>query len=142
MLSVHLFAVLHRLNREGLEARVLAQQLTDTFTADMETVLREIGVGDLTIPKKMRKLAASSAALLQAFEDALPAGEAAVAATLGEALPPDRRPSDAASRRLAHYLLAVVRHLDAQSLAALTAGEVRFPGPISGEETKLDDERH
>jgi cytochrome b pre-mRNA-processing protein 3 len=131
-LSLHLFAVLHRLKREGPVASSLAQDLTDRFTADMETVLREIGVGDLGIPKRMRKLAASSAAVLQAYEDALPAGEAAVATTLGQVLPQDRRPSEAATRRLAHYLLASVRHLDAQSVAALDAGQVQFPEPISG----------
>ncbi len=43
-------------------------------------MLREIGVGDLSIPKKMRGLAASSAALLQAYEEALAAGEEAIAA--------------------------------------------------------------
>jgi cytochrome b pre-mRNA-processing protein 3 len=141
-LSVHLFAVLHRLKREGPLARGLAQDLTDRFTADMETVLREIGIGDLSIPKKMRGLAASSAALLQAYEDAVPAGEAAVAAAIGPALPQDQRLSEAASRRLAHYLLALVHELDAQSVASLEAGEVRFPDPLSGVETSFDDERH
>jgi cytochrome b pre-mRNA-processing protein 3 len=125
-LSIHLFAVLHRLKREGLAARGLAQDLTDRFTADMETVLREIGVGDLSIPKKMRGLAASSAALLQAYDDALPAGEAAIAATLGQALPQQQRPSKAATRWLAHYLIGLVHDLDAQSVASLGAGEVRF----------------
>jgi hypothetical protein len=42
----------------------------------METVLREIGVGDISIPKKMRRLAASSAGLLQSYEEALLAGMA------------------------------------------------------------------
>jgi cytochrome b pre-mRNA-processing protein 3 len=143
MLSVHLFAVLHRLKREGQGARALAQELTDRFTADMETVLREIGIGDLSIPKKMRGLAASSAALLQAYEDALPAGAAAVAAALAEALPQDQRPSEARSLQLAHYLIELVRHLDAQSVAALGVGDVRFPRPISGVEMgdDFDDER-
>jgi cytochrome b pre-mRNA-processing protein 3 len=144
MLSVHLFAVLHRLKQEGPAARGLAQDLTDRFTADLETVLREIGIGDLSIPKKMRGLAASSAALLQAYEEALTAGEEVIAATLSEALPQDQRPSEAASRRLAHYLIDLVRHVDAQSVAALGAGEVRFPAPISGvvPGDDSDDERH
>jgi len=63
MLSLHLFAVLHRLKGEGPAAVGLAQELSDRFSADMETVLREIGVGDLSIPKKVRGLAASCAAL-------------------------------------------------------------------------------
>jgi cytochrome b pre-mRNA-processing protein 3 len=144
MLSVHLFAVLHRLKREGQGARALAQELTDRFTADMETVLREIGIGDLSIPKKMRGLAASSAALLQSYEDALPAGVAALAAALAEALPQDQRLSEASSLQLAHYLIELVRRLDAQSVAALGIGDVRFPWPISGVELgdNFDDERH
>ena len=144
MLSAHLFAVLHRLKREGPAAQGLAQSLTDSFSADMEIVLREIGVGDLSIPKKMRGLAVSTAALLQAYEDALAAGEEAIAITLSEALPQDQRPSEAASRRLAHYLMKLVRQVDAQSVAALGAGDVRFPGPIPGVELggDFDDERH
>ena len=90
VLSLHLFAVLHRLKAEGGDALDLAQELTDRFSADMETVLREIGVGDLSIPKKMRGLAAASASLLGELEQALPAGEKTVAAVLGQALPADQ----------------------------------------------------
>ena len=64
----------------------------------METVLREIGVGDLSIPKKVRGLAASSGALLQAYEEALAEGEAAVAAVIAEALPLEAGASGAVSQ--------------------------------------------
>jgi cytochrome b pre-mRNA-processing protein 3 len=74
VLSLHLFAVLHRLKAEGGAAVGLAQDLTDRFSEDMETVLREIGVGDLAIPKKVRGLASASAGLLQAYGEALGGG--------------------------------------------------------------------
>ena len=134
MLSLHLFAVLHRLKGEGPEALGLAQELSDRFSADMETVLREIGVGDLSIPKKVRGLAASSAALLQAYEEALAAGDKAVAAAIGKALPLEGGPPEAVSGRLAHYLKGAVRQVEAQSFAALRAGEVRFPRMAPDEE--------
>ena len=140
MLSLHLFAVLHRLKREGPIALGLAQELSDRFSEDMETVLREIGVGDLSIPKKVRGLAASSAALLQAYEEALAAGDEAVAAVIANALPLEPGPSEPTSERLAHYLRGVVRQVEAQSFAALRAGDVRFPGMAPGEE--LGDELH
>ena len=140
MLLLHLFAVLHRLKEEGPAAVGLAQELSDRFSADMETVLREIGVGDLSIPKKVRGLAASSAALLQAFEEALAAGDEAVAAAIAKVLPLETGPSEAASGRLAHYLRSVVRRVEAQSFAARSAGEVRFPGMAPDEE--LGDELH
>ncbi len=126
ILSLHLFAVLHRIKAEGPAVRSLARDLTSRFGTDMETVLRETGVGDLAIPKKVKGLVASSAALLQAFEEALAEGDEAIAATIAGTFA--RGPSEAASARLAHYLTEVVRQLQAQSLAALKAGEVRFPG--------------
>jgi cytochrome b pre-mRNA-processing protein 3 len=131
VLSLNLFAVLYRLKEEGAAALDLAQDLTDRFGADMETVLREAGIGDLAIPKKMRRLTAESAALLQDYEKALAAGDAALAATIGTALKVPE--PEATSARLAHYLKETLRRLEAQDLAALSAGEVRFPGPKPGE---------
>jgi cytochrome b pre-mRNA-processing protein 3 len=127
LLSLNLFAVLHRLKAGGAEAHDLAQQLVDQFSADMETVLREVGVGDLSIPKRMRGLAASSAALLQSYEEGFAAGEGAVAGAIAEALPLEGTLAEAAGGRLAHYLEGVVQHLEKEPLSALSAGEVRFP---------------
>jgi cytochrome b pre-mRNA-processing protein 3 len=132
VLSLHLFAVHHRLKEEGEPARGLAQDLADRFTADMETVLREIGVGDLSVPKKVRGIAAAHTSLLEGLERALASGDAAVAASLGSALPPDQRLSGASSSRLAHYVKDSVSALTAQSLAALAAGEAKFPEMGSG----------
>jgi cytochrome b pre-mRNA-processing protein 3 len=140
ILSLHLFAVLHRLKQDEPAAYDLAQELTDRFSADMETVLREIGVGDLSIPKRMRGLAASSAGLLRAYEESLADGDEAVATTITKAMPLDQRPFPAASRRLAYYLKEAMCRLAKQDLAALRAGEVGFPGIIPGLE--LGDDRH
>ena len=144
MLSLHLFATLHRLKAEGPKpgepkpgepkALDLAQDLIDRFGADMETVLREIGVGDLSIPKKVRGLAASGASLLQSYEEALAEGDEALAAAIAHAVQLEDGASGAAGRRLAHYLRGVVGLLQAQDFAALSAGEMRFPGAIPGEE--------
>jgi cytochrome b pre-mRNA-processing protein 3 len=132
ILSLHLFAVHRRLKAEGEPARGLAQDLADRFTADMDTVLREIGVGDLSVPKKVRKVAAAHAALLEDLERAFASGDAAIAASLASTLPLDQRQSGASSSRLAHYVRDCVGALAAQSVAALAAGEVKFPEIGSG----------
>lgn len=132
VLSLHLFAVHRRLKAEGEPARGIAQDLADRFTADMETVLREIGVGDLSVPRKVRKVAAAHAALLEDLERAFASGDAAVAASLESTLPSDQRQSGASSLRLAHYVRESVSALAAQSVAALAAGEVKFPAIGSG----------
>src|SRR5262245_31263517 len=127
LLSLHLFAVHHRLKVEGEGGRVLAQDLADRFTADMETVLREIGIGDLSVPKKVRGVAAAHAALLEDLERAFASGDAAIAASLDSALPRDQRSNGTSSLRLAHYVRDSVNALAGQSVAALGAGKVEFP---------------
>jgi len=128
VLSLHLFAVLQRLKAEGPRALALAQELTDRFSADMDTVLREIGVGDLSVPKKMRGLAATSASLWDTFAHAEAAGEEAVAGVIAGALPDDQALDEAVSARLAHYLMETVRALETQAFVSLSAGKVQFPG--------------
>jgi len=132
VLSLHLFAVLHRLKAEGALAFDLAQELIDRFSEDMETVLRELGVSDLKIPKKVRELAASSAALLEGYEEAFAEGDDAIAAAIANALPLDDGAEKAVSGRLAHYLRGIVRQLQTEPLAAVRAGELSFPEIASG----------
>lgn len=58
ILVLHVFAALERLGRENGEQGKLNQDLVNLFFADMDTTSRELGVGDLAVPKRMRTLAA------------------------------------------------------------------------------------
>jgi cytochrome b pre-mRNA-processing protein 3 len=145
VLSLHLFVLLHRLKDGGAQAAPMAQELADHFSADMETVLRELGVGDLAIPKKVRRLAASGAALLQDYEDALTKGDGALAASIAYALPLDEASAKLASESLTSYLMEVIRHLDAQPVADLCAGRLSLPEPellrALGDKSERDGQR-
>ena len=123
VLSLHLFVLLHRLKQGGAAASALAQDLIDRFALDIETVLREIGVSDLRIPKKLRGLAASSHALFESYDQALLAGERAFQAVIAESLPLEPLPARAASLHLTPYLGALRERLEAHPLAHLLAGE-------------------
>jgi cytochrome b pre-mRNA-processing protein 3 len=123
VLSLHLFVLLRRLKQGGAAASTMAQDLIDRFALDMETVLREIGVSDLRIPKKMRGLAASSHALFESYDQASCAGERAFQAVIAESLPLESLPARAASLHLTPYLRTLRERLEAQPLARLLAGE-------------------
>jgi len=128
LLSLHLFAVLHCLKGDGAPALALAQELMDRFSKDMETVLREIGVSDLRIPKRVRGPTASSHALLEGYESAYAEGDAAFAAAIAASLwliNPER--AGLSSERLASYLRASVKQLEQQPLASLQEGTLDFP---------------
>jgi cytochrome b pre-mRNA-processing protein 3 len=127
LLALHLFAVLHRLKGEAREGRALAQELVDRFSQDMETVLRELGVSDLRVPKSMRRLAAASKGLFQDYETALAAGEAPLVHAIAASLPDETESAELSSRALASYLLACSEALARQDVGSLLAGTLDFP---------------
>lgn len=76
MVTLHAALALVRLRADpGVE--VLAQNFTDQLFRHFDAGLRESGVGDLTVPKKMRKLAGDFYGRLEAYGAALAAVDAA-----------------------------------------------------------------
>ena len=73
-----------RLEAEGAAARPLGQALFDHFCSDMDANLREMGVGDMAVPRKMKAIA-------EAFYGRKRAYEAALAAPAGTGLTSWRR---------------------------------------------------
>jgi cytochrome b pre-mRNA-processing protein 3 len=125
MIALHLALVCRRLAREGEAARSLSQGVFDMFCRDMDHNLREMGVSDLRVPKTMRKLGEAFYGRLDAYDRALAAeDDAALAAAL------TRNVLDggaAAASRLAKYVRAAARGLDAATIAYLEAGRLSFP---------------
>ena len=57
LIVLHMVLRLARLDREGSSARDSGQNLFDHFCRDLDANLREMGVGDLAVPKRMRQFA-------------------------------------------------------------------------------------
>jgi len=55
LIVLHIVLVLARLDRKGSPARGIGQKLFDVFCGDLDANLREMGVGDLAVPKRMRQ---------------------------------------------------------------------------------------
>ncbi len=51
--------------------RDIAQDVTDTFFLDLDHSLRELGIGDLGVPKRMKKLARMFYGRTASYADAL-----------------------------------------------------------------------
>jgi hypothetical protein len=58
MVLLHLFVVTERLAKDGKDGKRLAQALIETFVTDMDDCMREMGVGDLAVPKRVKRAAA------------------------------------------------------------------------------------
>jgi len=79
--TMTLFAALALIRlRSDPAAGPLAQHFTDMLFRSFDSGLREASVGDTTVPKKMRALAASFYGRLKAYSDAVAASDAAALA--------------------------------------------------------------
>jgi cytochrome b pre-mRNA-processing protein 3 len=73
MIVLHLYLVLDRLRPEFLEFR---QALTELFFTDMDRSIREMGAGDLSVSKKIRRMAEAFGGRVTAYEEARAKGRA------------------------------------------------------------------
>ena len=133
MIVLHLALVCRRLGRPEGSDRALAQALSqgvfDMFCRDMDHNLREMGVGDLTVPKKMQKLGEAFYGRLEVYDGALAAsGDDELAGALARNVLGEGAGASAA-RRLADYVRAAAQGLDAAPIAALADGRLGFPDP-------------
>jgi cytochrome b pre-mRNA-processing protein 3 len=71
LLSLHVFMIVARLNRAGRAGSKLAQSLFDLMFIDMDRSVRELGVGDLGVPKHMRRMMKGFNGRCIAYADAL-----------------------------------------------------------------------
>jgi cytochrome b pre-mRNA-processing protein 3 len=128
LIVLHLVLLLHRLERRADAARGLGQELFDAFCRDLDANLREMGVGDLAVPKRMQAFAEAFYGRQAAYLGALDTADERV---FEKALARNIFPAgnDAGAAQLARYARAAVTRLDAQDDSALMRGEVVFPSP-------------
>lgn len=127
MVMLHAFLVLRRLRTMGEPAKEMGQRVFDILFDDMDQTLREMGVGDLSVGKKIKAMAAAFYGRIAAYDEGLDATENA---TLEGAL---RRnvfamgtPSAPEVTALAAYVRAADRALAGQPVEALMAGKADF----------------
>ena len=111
---LHVQLLILRLQEQGEEGRELAQRLFDVFVSALDNDLRELGVGDLSVAKKMRKLSEQVYGRMSAYESGLKNGEAApLAVALG------RNVDMEVGAPLADYALATRAALAGQDVRSL-----------------------
>mgnify|MGYP002515172780 FL=1 len=126
LLLMHLWLVLRRL--KSVEAGAdLSQALFDHFCIDMDDNLREMGVGDLTVPKRMQAFGEAFYGRTAAYDLALTDGDEALAQSFCKNILNGQNMDKA--RELVAYARQAMAELARADLAALTKGAWRFPVP-------------
>jgi cytochrome b pre-mRNA-processing protein 3 len=124
---LHVFLLVDRLRRCGAPAAEVSQALFDTYLRDLDGALREMGVGDLTVPKKMRRLGQAFYGRAKAYDLAFQAGGQQLEHALARTVFEEAEGADAAP--LAAYAIRAREGLARQSTSALIAGEATWPHP-------------
>ncbi|WP_119391586.1 ubiquinol-cytochrome C chaperone family protein [Taklimakanibacter lacteus] len=129
MIILHAVLVLDRLASDGEAGRSFSQGLTDEVFADMDRSLREMGVGDLSVGKKVRRMAEVFYGRAQAYTPLLRADDTP---TLAQAIYRNiyaGEGPEAGAGRIAAYALEVRRYLQERPTAPILAGQIGFPDP-------------
>jgi cytochrome b pre-mRNA-processing protein 3 len=129
MIVLHAILVLDRLKSAGGEGNEFAQRLTDYLFSDMDRSLREMGVGDLSVGKKVRRMAEVFYGRAQAYTPGFAAGsrDFLVAALARNVFPGEVNPLGA--ERLADYVLSAREQLRQTASERILEGRFAFEEP-------------
>ena len=129
-IALHASLVFRRMRIMPEPGLALMQEIFDIFMGDMDQALREMGVGDLSVPKKMKLVAEVFYGAAKAYDHAFEEGDDRL---LADALlrnvfgadDPDHKGAPA----LARYVFATELHLSGISDDRILEGRLEFPEP-------------
>lgn len=127
-LCLHVYLVLRRLDRLPPPAADFAQELVDTVFANLDANVRELGVSDVGVSKRMKKIASAFYGRARSYDAALAAeGDAELRAALARnVLGPGADPAG-----LASYVRAAETSLSAVDFPSLLTAGPPFPDPAA-----------
>jgi cytochrome b pre-mRNA-processing protein 3 len=124
-IGLYVYVMIRHLGAVGEPGPALAQAVFDAMFSDMDTNLREMGVGDMSVGKRNRAMWEAfhgrSAAYAAAWDD-----PAALSAALGRNLWRGGQPPVGAAQALARLAHAQAAYLAGQGIEPLSRGDVHF----------------
>jgi cytochrome b pre-mRNA-processing protein 3 len=124
---LHASLVLRRLRSLPAPGPDVAQDLADALFRHFEVALREIGIGDSSVPKRMKGLAEAFLGRGLAYDEALRGSAADLAAALKRNVYAGRKEGEP----LAAYVAALDAALAAAPIEVFIKGPVPFPSPMA-----------
>jgi cytochrome b pre-mRNA-processing protein 3 len=129
LVCLHAFLYLHRLKSERPQASRLCQSFFDTMFLDLDRALREMGTGDLSVGRQIKRMAQGFYGRIQAYEEGIGGDDWLLRGALARNLfgtVPAPAPHLGV---MADYVRAAAADLRRQTAGELAAGRVQFIAP-------------
>lgn len=128
LLALHVFLALETLRKAGPAGAALATHLTTATFQSLEDGLRDLGVGDMGLSRRMKAMADAFYGRLEAYR-AAQGSKADLAAALLRNVYRGEADRAEASRWMAGYALAALKHLESAPAGATLMEDVADFGP-------------
>lgn len=134
MLALHGSLAVRQIEKLPAPGPALAQDLMDVIFRNLDVMLREMGVGDTTVPKRMKKHAEAFMGRAVSYAGALDARdrEGLCKALARNVLGDETRAGSQDIQSLARYVLAVEQQLAGYGIDHYVTGRIGFPTPETG----------
>ncbi|KLN59365.1 hypothetical protein WH96_17855 [Kiloniella spongiae] len=126
MITLHMFLILHRLKTDKGTTEAFSQKLFDLMFYDMDLSLREMGVGDVGVGKRVKAMLQGFYGRVAAYEEALQQGEKSLEEALGRNLYGTTEADQASIQYMRDYLVRQIEHLEEQDIVQIMSGKITF----------------
>ena len=130
MLTIVLVLFFRRTAKSPTSGQELAQEIIDAFFEDVDHSIRELGVGDPSVPKRMKKLAGMFYGRLESYAAALDQSDRAkLAAALQRNLHPEAGEAAPSMDQLADWMFDAEQALSVLDEELITTGTATIAVP-------------
>ncbi|HET6619942.1 MAG TPA: ubiquinol-cytochrome C chaperone family protein [Dongiaceae bacterium] len=131
MLCLHAYALFHSLKGKGADAEALSQAVYDAMFADLDGSLREMGVADLGVGRRIKAMTEALNGRIQAFDRAFATDGQDLDEAIRRNVHGTVQPEEGQVRAMAAYLRQVRDALTATALDDLCAARLPLPLPAA-----------
>jgi len=130
LISLHMVLYFRNSRRADEAAKLLAQEILEAFFEDIDHSIRELGIGDAGVSKRIKKLGKMFYGRAKSYEEALNAGDnAALAEALKRNIHPNSGEDAPNMDRLGNYVFATDQALAGIDSKSYSNATVTFPEP-------------
>lgn len=137
MICLHSYLLFRRLGKTDDAGKDLSQSVHDLMFGDFDRTMREQGIGDMGIGKRVKKLARQLYGRIDAYETGFASGAAELGDALRRNLYASATASDEQVLAMVAYIEASIEMLDAQATPDIMSGRVDFPQVTAEPEARL-----